>query len=82
VWSGKPDGPRLDLAQFVGELLKDHAELTWVDKDWQVDVTDAGGIILDLHIRQLKPLQRPALFVASNWAWRGASSWHAGSTLG
>lgn len=67
MWSGKPDGPRLDLAQFVGELLKDHAELIWVDKDWQVDVTDASGLILYvMHIRQLKPRQRPGLFVASN----------------
>jgi hypothetical protein len=42
---------RLDLARFVGELLKDHAELIWVDQDWQVDVTDASGLILYvLHI--------------------------------
>jgi hypothetical protein len=42
---------RLDLARFVGELLKDHAELIWADQDWQVDVTDASGLILYvLHI--------------------------------
>jgi hypothetical protein len=42
---------RLELARFVGELLKDHAELIWADQDWQVDVTDSAGLILYvLHI--------------------------------
>jgi hypothetical protein len=35
---------RLELARFVGELLKDHAALLWADQDWQVDVTDATGL--------------------------------------
>jgi hypothetical protein len=44
-------GLRLELAHFVGELLKDHAELIWADQDWQVDVTDSAGLILYvLHI--------------------------------
>lgn len=37
---------RLELAQFVGELLKDHAELIWSDQHWQVDVSDGSGLIL------------------------------------
>jgi hypothetical protein len=37
---------RLELARFVGELLKDHAELIWADEDWQIDVTDGEGLIL------------------------------------
>jgi hypothetical protein len=37
---------RLEMARYVGELLKDHAELIWVDEDWQVDVTDDDGLIL------------------------------------
>lgn len=31
---------RVELARFVGELLKDHAEQIWVDEEWRVDVTD------------------------------------------
>jgi hypothetical protein len=42
---------RVEMARFVGELLKDHAALIWADQDWQVDVTDATGLILYvLHI--------------------------------
>lgn len=37
---------RIELACFVGELLKDHAELLWEDQDWRVDVTDERGLIL------------------------------------
>jgi hypothetical protein len=37
---------RLEMARYVGELLKDHAELIWADEDWQIDVTDADGLIL------------------------------------
>jgi hypothetical protein len=37
---------RIELARFVGELLKDHAEQIWVDEDWRVDVTDEAGLIL------------------------------------
>jgi hypothetical protein len=39
-------GLRIELARFVGELLKDHAELVWEDQDWRVDVTDDQGLIL------------------------------------
>jgi hypothetical protein len=37
---------RLQMAKFVGELLRDHAELLWSDQDWQIDVTDESGLIL------------------------------------
>jgi hypothetical protein len=37
---------RLEMARFVGELLKDHADLIWTDETWQVDVTDEAGLIL------------------------------------
>jgi hypothetical protein len=37
---------RIELARFVGELLKDHAEQVWADEDWRVDVTDERGLIL------------------------------------
>ena len=37
---------RLEMARFVGELLKDHASLIWEDQDWQVDVSDQSGLIL------------------------------------
>jgi hypothetical protein len=39
-------GLRLEMARFVGELLKDHAGLLWEDKDWQIDVSDEAGLIL------------------------------------
>jgi hypothetical protein len=37
---------RVEVAKFVGELLKDHAEKIWIDEDWRVDVTDHTGLIL------------------------------------
>lgn len=37
---------RIEVARFVGELLKDHADKIWVDADWRVDVTDHRGTIL------------------------------------
>jgi hypothetical protein len=37
---------RLEMAKFVGELLKDHAGILWEDKDWQIDVSDESGLIL------------------------------------
>lgn len=37
---------RIELAQFVGELLKDHAGKIWADEDWRIDVTDETGLIL------------------------------------
>jgi hypothetical protein len=37
---------RIELARFVGDLLKEHAEIIWQDQDWRVDVTDEKGLIL------------------------------------
>lgn len=37
---------RMELAMFVGELLRDHARQIWVDEEWRVDVTDEAGMIL------------------------------------
>jgi hypothetical protein len=37
---------RVEMARFVGELLKDHADLIWKDQEWQVNVSDASGLIL------------------------------------
>lgn len=39
-------GLRVELARFVGQMLRDHAEQIWADQDWRVDVTDASGLIL------------------------------------
>jgi hypothetical protein len=37
---------RVKVAQFVKELLKDHAAEIWLDQDWRVDATDENGLIL------------------------------------
>ncbi|PWG02847.1 DUF6894 family protein [Sphingosinicella humi] len=37
---------RIEVARFVGDLLKDHANQIWIDEDWRVDVTDQTGLIL------------------------------------
>ncbi|WP_260597178.1 DUF6894 family protein [Sphingomonas endolithica] len=59
---------RLEMARFVGELLKDHAELIWADEDWRVDVTDNAGLILYvMHISAtdtaatMRPQTQPGL---------------------
>jgi hypothetical protein len=45
------EGLRLEMARFVGQLLKDHAHQIWSDQEWRVDVTDETGLILYvLHI--------------------------------
>ena len=45
------DGVRVEVAQFVGELLRDHADQIWKDEDWQVEATDENGLILfTMHI--------------------------------
>lgn len=42
---------RVEMAQFVGQLLKDHAHQLWADKNWRVDVTDdKGHILYVMHI--------------------------------
>ena len=37
---------RIEMAVFVGELLRDHAGKIWADQDWRIDVTDEAGLIL------------------------------------
>ena len=37
---------RVEVAQFVGELLRDHAAQIWSDEDWRIDATDESGLIL------------------------------------
>jgi hypothetical protein len=37
---------RIEMARFVGELLRDHAAQLWLDQDWRVDVTDDRRLIL------------------------------------
>ena len=42
---------RIELARFVGEMLRDHADLIWEDQDWRIDVSDGDGLILyALHV--------------------------------
>lgn len=36
----------IELAQYVGELMKDHAALLLADEEWQVSVADNQGHIL------------------------------------
>jgi hypothetical protein len=49
---------RLEMARFVGELLKDHAELIWADEDWQIDVTNGEGLIL--YVIHISASETPA----------------------
>jgi hypothetical protein len=37
---------RVEMARFVGQLLRDHAAQVWLDQEWRVDVTDEAGLIL------------------------------------
>lgn len=37
---------RLEASRRIGDLLKAHSEAIWVDKEWQLDVTDDVGLIL------------------------------------
>lgn len=37
---------RVEAACRIGDLLKTHAGAIWVDKEWQMDVTDGTGLIL------------------------------------
>jgi hypothetical protein len=37
---------RHQVALFVGDLLKEHAQEIWQDQDWHVEATDADGLIL------------------------------------
>ena len=54
---------RVELARFVGELLKEHANQIWVDEDWRVDVTDDKGLIL--YVMHVSASQTPATAATS-----------------
>ena len=49
---------RIELARFVGELLRDHAGQIWTDEDWRVDVTDENGLIL--YVMEISASESPA----------------------
>ena len=49
---------RLEMAVFVGDLLKEHAGQIWQDKDWRVDVTDETGMIL--YVMHISATNAPA----------------------
>ena len=40
------DEARIEAAKRIGLLLHAHAGKLWADEDWQMDVTDAAGLIL------------------------------------
>lgn len=50
---------RIEVATFVGDLLKEHAQKIWADEDWRVDVTDEHGLIL--YVMHLSAVQAPAV---------------------
>jgi hypothetical protein len=37
---------RVEAARRIGVLLNEHAGQLWVDQEWQMDITDADGLIL------------------------------------
>ena len=37
---------RVEASRRIGDLLRTHADAIWVDKEWQMDVTDQAGLIL------------------------------------
>lgn len=53
---------RTEAAKRVGDLLKTHAEAIWVDKEWQMDVTDASGLIL--FVINVSAMKSSATFLA------------------
>jgi hypothetical protein len=55
---------RIELAQFVGELLKDHAEMIWTDEDWQIDVSDDDGLVL--YVMHIAAMKTPATMINKN----------------
>ena len=49
---------RVELARFVGELSKNHANAIWANEDWRVDATDGDGLIL--YVMHVSAQQAPA----------------------
>ena len=52
------DEARAEAARRVGDLLKEHAGLLWLEQDWHMDVTDETGLIL--FIIQVSALNAPS----------------------
>jgi hypothetical protein len=50
---------RIEVASFVGELLKEHAGQIWADEDWRIDVTDERGLIL--YVMHVSAIQAAAV---------------------
>jgi hypothetical protein len=48
---------RVEVARFVGEMLREHAGQIWVDEDWRIDVTDHKGLIL--YVMQIQAIRAP-----------------------
>jgi hypothetical protein len=53
------ESPRIEVAKFVGETLRDHARQIWVDQDWRVDLSDDTGLIL--FVLHLSPYNSAAV---------------------
>jgi hypothetical protein len=51
-------GMRIEVARFVGQMLRDHAEQVWADRDWRIDVTDDKGLIL--YVMHISATDTPA----------------------
>jgi len=42
---GGLDAAREHAVSYFGELLRDSARIFWNDRDWQMTVTDASGLV-------------------------------------
>ena len=40
------NGLRVEVARFLGEILKDQADEIWLDRHWRLDVVSAEGLVL------------------------------------
>lgn len=49
---------RVEAAKRIGDLLHQHASKLWIDQNWQMDVTDAAGLIL--YVINVAALKSPA----------------------
>ena len=49
---------RIEAAKRIGALLHEHANQLWTDEDWQMDLTDADGLIL--YVIQVAAIAAPS----------------------
>jgi hypothetical protein len=68
VDSGDLTALPIEVARFVGDLLKEHAGQIWADEDWRVDVTDEKSLIL--YVMHISAVQAPAVVKALSSAPR------------